>query len=91
MNGAAGIGPGAAPITRVDGPESYGSEMRARTLVAQASPSHLRPEATAPSSGVFPVRMSAVLKGVSNYDAVGPGKTLAGDDKGDGLFVLSRK
>lgn len=33
--------------------------------------------------------MSAVLKGISNYDAVGPGKTLAGDDKPDGLFVLS--
>ena len=50
---------------------------------------HLGPEAGAPRSGVFPVRMSAVLKGISNYDAVGPGKTLAGDDKPDGLFVLS--
>ena len=27
-----------------------------------------------PSAGVFPVRLSAVLKGISNYDAVGPGK-----------------
>jgi len=39
--------------------------------------------------GAFPVRMSAVLKGISKYDAVGPTKTIGGDDKGDGLFVLS--
>ncbi len=37
----------------------------------------------------YPVRMSAVLKGVSNYDAVNPGKNIAGDDKADGLFVLT--
>ncbi|MBI5569169.1 MAG: hypothetical protein HY914_04405 [Desulfomonile tiedjei] len=41
------------------------------------------------ATGVFPVRMSAVLKGISNYDAVSPGKTIKGDDKPDGLFVLS--
>ena len=41
------------------------------------------------ATGVFPVRMSAVLKGISNYDAVGTGKTIKGDDKPDGLFVLS--
>jgi hypothetical protein len=40
-------------------------------------------------SGTFPVRMSAVLKGISSYDAVGPTKTIAGDEKGDGLFVLT--
>ncbi len=33
--------------------------------------------------------MTAVLKGISNYDAVGTGKTITGDDKADGLFVLS--
>ncbi|MBI4965686.1 MAG: hypothetical protein HY913_20580 [Desulfomonile tiedjei] len=40
-------------------------------------------------AGAYPVRMSAVLKGVSNYDAVGPGKSITGDDKADGLFVLT--
>lgn len=40
-------------------------------------------------AGAYPVRMSAVLKGISNYDAVGPGKAIAGDDKADGLFVMT--
>lgn len=40
-------------------------------------------------AGAYPVRMSAVLRGISNYDAVGPGKTVAGDDKADGLFTLN--
>lgn len=40
-------------------------------------------------AGVFPVRMSAVLKGISNYDAVNPSKQITGDDKADGLFVLT--
>jgi hypothetical protein len=39
-------------------------------------------------SGVFSVRMSAYLKGISNYDAVNPSKKIGGDDKGDGLFEL---
>jgi hypothetical protein len=48
------------------------------------------PEAEAAESrGTYPVRMSAVLKGISSYDAVGPGKEIKGDDKGDGLFVLT--
>ncbi len=47
------------------------------------------PEAASVESGAAPVRMSAVLKGISNFDAVGPGKTIAGDDKPDGLFVLT--
>ncbi len=38
---------------------------------------------------LFSVRMSATLKGISNYDAVNPTKKIGGDDKGDGLFVLS--
>lgn len=38
---------------------------------------------------LFSVRMSATLKGISNYDAVNPSKKIGGDDKGDGLFVLS--
>ncbi|MFH0823468.1 MAG: hypothetical protein V2B18_12010 [Pseudomonadota bacterium] len=54
-----------------------------------------REEPTAPPAtqdrqeGAFPVRMSAVLKGISNYDAVNPGKIMKGDDKADGLFVLT--
>jgi hypothetical protein len=49
----------------------------------------------APASGqslrdaLFSVRMSATLKGISNYDAVNPTKKIGGDDKGDGLFVLT--
>jgi hypothetical protein len=39
--------------------------------------------------GVFSVRMSAVLKGISTYDAVNPSKKISGDDKGDGLFELT--
>jgi len=38
---------------------------------------------------LFSVRMSATLKGISNYDAVNPTKKIGGDDKGDGLFVLT--
>lgn len=40
-------------------------------------------------TGEFPVRMSAYLKGISNFDAVSRGKTISGDDKADGLFTLS--
>lgn len=47
------------------------------------------PEVAPASQGAYPVRMSAVLKGISNYDAVNPGKNIAGDDKADGLFVLT--
>jgi hypothetical protein len=41
------------------------------------------------SSAAYPVRMTAYLKGISNYDAVNPGKEIRGDDKADGLFVLT--
>jgi hypothetical protein len=40
-------------------------------------------------SGEFPVRMSAYLKGISNFDAVNSSSKIAGDDKADGLFSLS--
>ena len=40
------------------------------------------------ASGIFPVRISASLKGISNYDAVGETRNIAGDDKADGLFNL---
>jgi hypothetical protein len=40
-------------------------------------------------SGAASVRMSAILKGISNFDAVNPGRTIAGDNKPDGLFVLT--
>jgi len=89
LHGAVMIDRGLSPITHVDGRKFPSQDIGARILVAQARPSPRRPEAAEPRSGVFPVRMSAVLKGTSNYDAVGPGKTLAGDDKPDGLFVLS--
>jgi hypothetical protein len=46
-------------------------------------------EAPADDSADYPVRMSAVLKGLSNYDAVGPYSRIEGDDKPDGLFVLT--
>ncbi len=39
-------------------------------------------------TGVYPVRITAELKGISNYDAVGTSKTITGDDKADGLFNL---
>ncbi|MFH1115629.1 MAG: hypothetical protein V1792_17105 [Pseudomonadota bacterium] len=39
--------------------------------------------------GVAPVRMSAYLKGLSNFDAVSPGKQISGDDKADALFLLT--
>jgi len=42
-----------------------------------------------PRGGQFPVRMSAYCKGLSNYDAVGPGKGIKGDGKADGLFTVS--
>ncbi len=41
-----------------------------------------------PGQTVYPVRMSAYLKGISNYDAVGFGKKIEGDNKPDGLFEL---
>ncbi len=44
---------------------------------------------TAEVTGDVAVRMSGVLKGISRYDAVNSGKTMTGDDKADGLFVLS--
>jgi len=46
-------------------------------------------EATSAESGTAPVRMSAVLKGISNFDAVSPGKTIAPSGKANGLFVLT--
>lgn len=46
-------------------------------------------EASRERRGAYPVRMSCILKGISNYDAVGSGKTLKGDDAADGLFVLT--
>ncbi|MGO9116939.1 MAG: hypothetical protein ACLQPD_04940 [Desulfomonilaceae bacterium] len=55
-----------------------------------AQTEQLPPSGTStPPAGVFPVRLSAVLKGISNYDAVGPGKIIAPDNKPNGLFVLS--
>jgi len=89
LHEAAEIDRSLSPRTRGDGTKYPGPLIRARTLVAQARPGSPRPEAGPPRSGAFPVRMSAVLKGISSYDAVGPGKTLAGDDKPDGLFVLN--
>jgi hypothetical protein len=55
---------------------------------AQPEPS-ARAESPKPREGSHPVRMSAVLKGISRYDAVGASKTIKGDDRPDGLFVLT--
>lgn len=74
-----------------DSPRGLPADQRvaeARTLLAQAQPQPQAPPAP-PTPSVYPVRMSAVLKGISNFDAVNPGKTIAGDEKPDGLFVLS--
>ena len=40
------------------------------------------------SVGIFPVRITASSRGISNYDAVGTSKTIGADDKADGLFSL---
>jgi hypothetical protein len=50
---------------------------------------HSGAESSKPSTGSHPVRMSAILKGISKYDAVGSGKKIESDDKADGLFVLT--
>jgi len=44
---------------------------------------------TGARGAAYPLRMSAVLKGISNYDAVSFSKAIASDDKADGLFVLT--
>ena len=50
--------------------------------------SGVSPTAGTPGQAVYPVRMSAYSKGISNYDAVGFGKKIEGDNKPDGLFEL---
>jgi hypothetical protein len=49
----------------------------------------IAPTTSQTRAGVYPVRMSALLKGISNYDAVNPGRLIRGDDKPDGLFLLT--
>jgi len=63
-----------------------GRSWTAAVKTEAAAPAAPPPDA---GTGVPPMRMSAVLKGISNYDAVNPSKKLAGDEKGDGLFVLT--
>ncbi|MBM4325982.1 MAG: hypothetical protein FJ118_02365 [Deltaproteobacteria bacterium] len=64
------------------------SDRSASTIPVRPEPTSAKePEPSA--AGAFPVRMSALLKGISDYDAVNPGKTIGGDDKADGLFVLT--
>ncbi len=60
---------------------SRSADVRSESLAA--------PRESVGAGGVFPVRMTAILKGISNYDAVGSGKKLSSDGKGDGLFVLN--
>ncbi len=86
--GAAGIGSRLLPKEFEYKARTPRTDTGARTLLAQVQPAP-RPESGATRPGVFPVRMSAVLKGISNYDAVGPGKIIASDNKADGLFVLT--
>jgi hypothetical protein len=47
------------------------------------------PDAASAQSGTASVRMSALLKGISDFDAVNPGKTIAPSGKPNGLFVLT--
>lgn len=67
-------------VTLKDG-TGWSFPVRVESKAASASPGA--------AAAAYPVRMTAVLKGISNYDAVGPGKTISGDDKADGLFVLT--
>jgi hypothetical protein len=62
-----------------------------RSWTAAVKNEAVEPAAPPPGAGpgVPPVRMTAVLKGISNFDAVNPSKKLGGDEKGDGLFVLT--
>ena len=86
--GAAGIAPRLLSKEPAHEAGTPRTDTGARIVLAQVQPGP-RSESGAARPGVFPVRMSAVLKGISNYDAVGPGKTIASDNKPDGLFVLS--
>jgi len=86
--GAAQIGTRLSSKERAHEAGTPRTDTGARIVLAQVQPAP-RSESGAARPGVFPVRMSAVLKGISNYDAVGPGKTIASDNKPDGLFVLS--
>jgi hypothetical protein len=58
------------------------------TAVAMETSAAARSQAPAPS-GVYPVRMSAQGKGISNYDAVGVSRKIGGDEKADGLILLN--
>ncbi len=46
-------------------------------------------EGSAESASGGPVKMTAVNRGISEYDAVNPGKEIKGDDVPDGLFQLT--
>ncbi len=67
---------------------SDGSSWAAPVATGVGPPGSDSPAADS-QSGVYAVRMSAVLKGISNYDAVNPTKKLGRDNKGDGLFQLT--
>lgn len=58
------------------------------TAKAQKAPKETAP-APKPGAASYPLRMSAILKGISRYDAVGAGPGIQGDNKADGLFVLT--
>jgi hypothetical protein len=65
------------------------NEDRTSITIPVSSEPAAQPLGSVTESTTGPIRMSAVLKGISNYDAVSPGRTIVGDDKADGLFVLS--
>jgi hypothetical protein len=78
-----------------DGQFAAGKNFQVRASLKNGSSTNIQ-VASQPSqrenqdlSGKYPVRMSAMLKGVSQYDAVNPGKIIKGDDKADGLFQLT--
>ncbi len=53
------------------------------------SPAGLASQAPSAQPSAAPVRMSAVVQGISNFDAVNAGKTIAPSGKPNGLFVLT--
>ncbi len=75
------FGPGAKFQLKVTGADG-------RTWTTQA-PNELTDNSAAAGEIGGPIRMTAINRGLSQYDAVNPGKTMKGDDQPDGLFQLT--
>jgi hypothetical protein len=68
--------------------QSDGTSWTVPVVMGASPPGPLSPAAET-QPGDYAVRMSGVLKGISNYDAVNPSKKVGRDNKGDGLFQLT--